>query len=195
MTTTKKTTTRTPRKAATPKPAAKKTTTRKPAKPKAEKITLTPTSLVHDIFSAISSERTTAKKLEILRNYNENFIKAVLIWNFDETIVSVLPEGEVPIQQKENADKNPNTNIRKEWDKFYNFVKGGNDGMSRLKKETMFINILEQLHLVKQRLFVLKRIKNLIQSQRLGNLFRAYRTSLGKSFVMGKGINIIQILR
>ena len=113
MTTTKKTTTRT-RKTATPKPAAKKTTTRKPATPKAEKITLTPTSLVHDIFSAISSERTKAKKLEILRNYNENFIKAVLIWNFDETIVSVLPEGEVPIQQKENADKNPNTNIRKE---------------------------------------------------------------------------------
>ena len=146
MTTTKKTTTRTPRKAQHLNLRAKKTTTRKPAKPKAEKITLTPTSLVHDIFSAISSERTKAKKLEILRNYNENFIKAVLIWNFDETIVSVLPEGEVPIQQKENADKNPNTNIRKEWDKFYNFVKGGNDGMSRLKKETMFINILEQLH-------------------------------------------------
>ena len=145
MTTTKKTTTRT-RKTATPKPAAKKTTTRKPATPKAEKITLTPTSLVHDIFSAISSERTKAKKLEILRNYNENFIKAVLIWNFDETIVSVLPEGEVPIQQKENADKNPNTNIRKEWDKFYNFVKGGNDSLSKTRREMMFINLLRGLH-------------------------------------------------
>ena len=146
MTTTKKTTTTRTPKAATTKPAAKKTTTRKPAAPKAEKVQLTPKSYVHEIFSAVSAERTNAKKVEILQQYNENFIKSVLIWNFDETIVSVLPEGEVPVEVKENADKNPNTTIRKEWDKFYNFVKGGNDGMNRLRKETMFINILEQLH-------------------------------------------------
>jgi len=145
MTTTKKTTTRTP-KAATSKPAARKTTTRKAAAPKAEKIQLTSKSYVHEIFSAVSTERTKAKKIEILQQYNENFIKSVLIWNFDETIISVLPEGEVPVEAKEDADKNPTTTIRKEWNKFYNFVKGGNDAMNRLKKETMFINILEQLH-------------------------------------------------
>ena len=65
---------------------------------------------------------------------------------------------------KENADKNPNTNIRKEWDKFYNFVKGGNDGMSRLKKETMFINILEQLHPGEAEVVCLAKDKNLIQN-------------------------------
>lgn len=146
MTTTKKTTTSRTRKAATPKPAAKKTTTRKPAALKTEKIKLTEKSYVHEIFSAVSVERTKAKKIEILQQYNENFIKSVLIWNFDETIVSVLPEGEVPVEAKEDADKNPSTTIRKEWNKFYNFVKGGNDAMNRLKKETMFINILEQLH-------------------------------------------------
>jgi len=146
MTTTKKTTTSRTKKAATPKPAAKKTTTRKPAAPKTEKIQLTPNSYVHEIFSAVSAERTNAKKVEILRQYNENFIKSVLIWNFDESIQSVLPEGEVPIQSKEDADQNPSSSIRKEWSKFYNFVKGGNDAMNRLKKETMFINILESFH-------------------------------------------------
>ena len=146
MTTTKKTTTTKPRKAATPKPAAKKTTTRKPAAPKAEKIQLTPNSYVHEIFSAVSAERTNAKKVEILQQYNENFIKSILIWNFDDTIISVLPGGEVPIQSKEDAEKNPSSNIRKEWTKFYNFVKGGNDGMNRLRKETMFINLLESFH-------------------------------------------------
>jgi len=146
MTTTKKTTTSRTKKAATPKPAAKKTTTRKPAAPKTEKIQLTPNSYVHEIFSAVSVERTNAKKVEILRQYNENFIKSVLIWNFDESIQSVLPEGEVPIQSKEDADQNPSSSIRKEWSKFYNFVKGGNDAMNRLKKETMFINILESFH-------------------------------------------------
>jgi hypothetical protein len=147
MTTTKKTTTSRTRKTADPKPAAKKTTTtRKPAAPKAEKIELTPTSYVHEIFSAISAERTKDKKISILQQYNENFIKSLLIWNFDASITSVLPEGEVPVQKKEDADKNPSSSIRKEWSKFYNFVKGGNDGMSKLRKETMFINMLESFH-------------------------------------------------
>jgi len=148
MTTTKKTTTSRTKKAATPKPAAKKTTTaaRKPAAPKAEKIELTSTSYVHEIFSAISTERTKSKKIEIFQQYNENFIKSLLIWNFDASIISVLPEGEVPIQAKEDAEKNPSSNIRKEWNKFYNFVKGGNDGMNKLRKETMFINMLESFH-------------------------------------------------
>lgn len=141
-TTTKKTT-------SSRKPAAaKKTTpTKTPAaKPVVEKIQLTPTSYVHEIFAAISAERTKDKKIGILQQYNENFLKSLLIWNFDDSIQSVLPEGSVPIQENENAEKSPSSNIRKEWSKFYNFVKGGNDAMNRLRKETMFINILESFH-------------------------------------------------
>jgi hypothetical protein len=143
-TTTKKTTTS--RKTST---TAKKTTTTssKPeTKPVAEKIQLTPTSYVHEIFAAVVAERTKDKKIGILRQYNENFLKSLLIWNFDDSIQSILPEGEVPIQQNENAEKSPSSNIRKEWSKFYNFVKGGNDAMNKLRKETMFINILESFH-------------------------------------------------
>lgn len=139
-TTTKKTTTS--RKTTTPK----KTTAKTPATPKAEKIELTPNSYVHEIFSAIAAERTKDKKIGILQQYNENFIKSLLIWNFDPSIQSVLPEGDVPVQAKEDAEKNPSSSIRKEWNKFYNFVKGGNDAMNKLRKETMFINMLESFH-------------------------------------------------
>jgi hypothetical protein len=38
------------------------------------------------------------------------------------------------------------SSIRKEYDKFYNFVKGGNDGLSSMRRETMFINTLQGLH-------------------------------------------------
>jgi hypothetical protein len=139
-TTTKKTTS-----SRKPSTAAKKTTTTTAAKP-AEKIQLTPTSYVHEIFAAVVAERTKDKKIGILQQYNENFIKSLLIWNFDPSVQSVLPEGEVPIQENENAEKSPSSNIRKEWSKFYNFVKGGNDAMNRLRKETMFINMLESFH-------------------------------------------------
>lgn len=148
MTTTKKTTTssKKPTSTTTTKKPVAKTTTPKVTKA-VEKIELTPSSYVHEIFAAIVAERTKEKKISILQQYNENFIKSLLIWNFDPSIESVLPEGEVPIQPKENADTTkPSSNIRKEWSKFYNFVKGGNDAMNRLRKETMFINILESLH-------------------------------------------------
>jgi hypothetical protein len=148
MTTTKKTTTsRKPSTTTTnKKPVAKKTTTPKVTQA-VEKIELTPTSYVHEIFAAVVAERTKEKKINILRQYNENFIKALLIWNFDPSIQSILPEGEVPIQPREDVDQvKPSSNIRKEWTKFYNFVKGGNDAMNRLRKETMFINLLESFH-------------------------------------------------
>jgi len=144
MTTTKKTTTNRKKPAATNTPAKKTTVSRKTT-PAVQKIELTPTSYVHEILSAASAERTKVKKIQILQQYNENFIKAILIWNFDDTVISVLPEGEVPIQEKEDSDR-PKSNIRKEWNKFYNFVRGGNDAMNKLRKETMFINILETLH-------------------------------------------------
>jgi len=146
MTTTKKTTTSRRSPSTTRKPAATKTTTPKVTKA-VEKIELSPTSYVHEIFAAVVAERTKEKKINILQQYNENFIKSLLIWNFDPSIQSVLPEGDVPIQPKENADTvPPSSNIRKEWSKFYNFVKGGNDAMNRLRKETLFINLLESFH-------------------------------------------------
>ena len=90
MTTTKRTTT-TKRKSTTTtrKPAAKKSST--------PKVVLTPSSRVDEILSAVVAERTKAKKIEILQQYNENFIKSVFIWNFDETVKSDLPPGEVPL--------------------------------------------------------------------------------------------------
>ena len=154
-TTTKKTNSR--------KPVAKKTTTTTPKTPKFTEtpVELTESSMVHEIFAAVSAQRTSAKKVEILQRYNENFIKSVLIWNFDESILSDLPAGDVPLQPKENPDQRPSSNIRKEWNKLYNFVKGGNDAMNRLRKETMFINILESLHPGEAEVLILVKDKNL----------------------------------
>ena len=38
------------------------------------------------------------------------------------------------------------TSLRREYKQLYNFVKGGNDSLSSLRRETMFIQILEVLH-------------------------------------------------
>ena len=57
--------------------------------------------------------------------------------------------------------------IRKEYSKFYNFVKGGNDSLSNLRRETMFINILEGLHPLEAEILVLVKDKRLSEKYKI----------------------------
>jgi hypothetical protein len=171
MTTTKKTTATTSR--------AKTTATKKPAAPKAKVIAeaipeLPANPFVFEILNAASKQRSNAKKVEVLKKYEHPCLKSIFIWNFDESIISALPPGDVPysavnemdsfkgtlsekiadaVEKMEELGSNSlgsqdqgRSSIRKEYQKFYNFVKGGNDGLSSLRRETMFINILQGLH-------------------------------------------------
>ena len=134
----------------------KTTSTRKTAtKPRTvtvKKKTLPPNPMVHEILEAVDSERVKTKKLEILRTYGDDSFKMVMIWNFDETVVSMLPEGSVPYQPVE-GDVQANreqgipqrTTIRNSARQFYRFVKGGDDAMNKIKRESVFINILQTL--------------------------------------------------
>ena len=51
--------------------------------------------------------------------------------------------------------------IRAEYTMFYTFLKGGNNGLSGLRRETMFINILEGLHPLEAEILVLVKDKKL----------------------------------
>ncbi len=178
MTATKKTTTR--KKAST----TKKVTATKPKKVVAQKIPDLPKNpFAYEVLDAASKMRSKANKVEVIRRYGDNSLKAVLIWNFDESIVTLLPEGEVPygsnLEDETNsgslsgkindsvnkmAEMGSNslgsqdqgtTTIRKEFTKFYNFLKGGNPGMSSLRRESMFINILQGLHPLEAEILIL----------------------------------------
>ena len=172
----------------------KKTTTK--SKTVATAIPKLPTNpFVYEVFDACSKQRTKAKKVEVLKRYAHESVMAVLIWNFDETIVSLLPEGEVPYgSTKEDSnvtgtlsDKINNAvsmmresgstslgsqdqgkaSIRAEYTKFYNFLKGGNNGLSSLRRETMFINILEGLHPLEAEILVLVKDKKLTDKYKI----------------------------
>ena len=143
----------------------------------------------YEVLEAASKQRTKTKKIEVLKTYAHDSIMAVLIWNFDESIVSLLPEGEVPYGNTREDNSMTGTlsdkindavdkmkemgsaslgsqdqgkaSIRKEYTKFYNFLKGGNDSLSSLRRETMFINILEGLHPLEAEILVLVKDKKL----------------------------------
>ncbi len=196
---TKKTTTRKPR-ATKPKATTKKPTVKKATPPKSIELPVNP--FVFEILELASSQRTTAKKVEVLQKYEDNSVKSVLIWNFDDSVVSTIPEGEVPYGDPneqtvfdgslsenianetkgglsatgQDLDGRNKTSLRKEWTTLYNFVKGGNDSLSKTRREMMFINLLRGLHPKEAELLCLVKDKQLQSKYRLtkANVQEAY---------------------
>ena len=118
----------------------KKTTTRK------TRVKLPPNPFAHEVLELASKQKTKAKKIEILQEYESDALKSILIWNFDQTVVSMIPEGTVPYNKNEVPVGTDHTSLRREWRNLYHFVKGGNDKLSSMRRETMFIQMLEGLH-------------------------------------------------
>jgi|TARA_B100000085_G_scaffold133192_1_gene121247 hypothetical protein len=110
------------------------------------KVKLPPNPFLHEILELAGKQRSKAKKVEILKEYENDALKTIFIWNFDDTVISVVPEGDVPYQKNDVPVGTDHTSLRKEYKHLYNFVKGGNDSLSSLRRETMFIQILEGLH-------------------------------------------------
>ena len=133
----------------------KKTTTRK------TRVKLPPNPFVHEVLELVDKQRTKAKKIEILQEYEDSALKAILIWNFDPTAVSVMPEGPVPYKENEVPVGTDHTSLRREWKNLYHFVKGGNDSISNIRRETMFIQMLEGLHPEEAKIICLVKDKDL----------------------------------
>ena len=175
----------------------KTTTTRKPRKPrattkkqftvKAEPETLPSNPFVYEVLELAAKQRSKAKKAEILRTYDHISLKSIFIWNFDESVISMLPEGEVPYGDSDDQsiysgtlseniakeakggesatgqdlDGRGKTSLRREYKNLYHFIKGGNDSLSSIRRETMFINMLRGLHPREAEVLILVKDKRL----------------------------------
>jgi len=122
---------------------------------------LPPNPFVHEVLEVISKQRTKTKKIELLKEYRCDSLTSLLIWNFDDSVISMLPEGEVPFEKNEVPIGTDHTSLRKEWRNLYHFVKGGNDSLSKTRRETMFIQILEGLHPDEAQILILVKDKAL----------------------------------
>ena len=136
----------------------KKTTTRKTT---TKRVKLPPNPFVHEVLDLVDSQRTKAKKIQILQEYTDDALKAILIWNFDPTAISVIPSGPVPYKENEVPVGTDHTSLRREWKNLYHFLKGGNDTLSTMRRETMFIQMLEGLHPEEAKIICLVKDKDL----------------------------------
>ena len=157
---------------------------------------------VFEVLELASKQRSNAKKVEVLKTYEHDSLKTVFIWNFDDTVISLLPDGEVPYANadeqsvyagtlSENLAKEAaggesatgqdlngrgRTSLRREYQNLYHYVKGGNDTLSTIRREMMFINLLQGLHPKEAEVLILTKDKRLTNKYKISmdNVKEAY---------------------
>jgi hypothetical protein len=153
---------------------------------------LQPNAFQYEILELVSKQRSDVKKVEVLKEYRNDALISLFIWNFDDSVVSILPPGSVPYADPSDQSsiggnltelidskaKNTNlkngayagteelmnkqrTSLRNEHTNFYIFLKGGSSTLSQIRKETIFINMLQGLHPLEAELVCLVKDKNL----------------------------------
>jgi hypothetical protein len=148
---------------------------------------------VFEVLELVSKQRSNAKKVEVLKAYEHDSLKTVFIWNFDDTVISLLPDGEVPYANtdeqsvyagtlSENLAKEAaggesatgqdlngrgRTSLRREYQNLYHYVKGGNDSLSTIRREMMFINLLQGLHPREAEVLILTKDKRLTNKYKI----------------------------
>ena len=97
--------------------------------------------LLSEVLALVSKQKTKAKKIQTLKQYESLHLKSVLIWNFDESVKSMLPDGDVPFKK--------------------------NDALRPMKREQLFMQLLEGLHPDEAEIICLVKDKNLKKKYRL----------------------------
>jgi hypothetical protein len=183
-----------------PKRTTKRTTTTKrssPEKVMEVSLDLPLNPFVFEVFSLVDKVTSNEKKIEVLKKFEHPSLKSIFIWNFDDNVLSMLPEGEVPystagedliktgtvsdhinreVEKMKFYDSNSvgytekirtgHTCLRTEYDKLINFVKSrsgvpGNSNLTSLRRESMFIEMLQGLHPLDAEIMCLTKDKKL----------------------------------
>ena len=100
--------------------------------------------LMNEVLQKVSNAKTKKEKIALLRELNTQALRSLLIINFDDSIISMLPDGAVPYKPNEAPEGTEHTVLEKEQRILYHFFKGGSK-ISQAKREQMFVGLLEGL--------------------------------------------------
>lgn len=101
--------------------------------------------LMHEVLQKVSNAKTKKEKIALLQEYNSQALRSVLIVNFDESVVSLLPPGTPPYNANEAPEGTEHTRLEQQVRLLHHFFKGGSS-VKQAKREMMFIQMLEGLH-------------------------------------------------
>lgn len=132
--------------------------------------------LISEVLQKVSNAKTKVEKVKLLQQYNSDTLRMLLIWNFDESIISAVPEGEVPYNVNDAPAGTEHTSLEHESRLFFHFIKGGNENLTKAKRENMFIQLLEGLH--KDEAEVVCMVKD----KKLGKRYKVTKAAVSEAF-------------
>ena len=102
--------------------------------------------LVSEIFTKINNAKDKPKKIEVLKQYDSAAIRQLLKGAFDPNIEWDLPPGVPPFMENDAPIGTEHTSLENEAKRLWHFVKDADPKLNKLRKEALFIQILEGLH-------------------------------------------------
>ena len=115
----------------------------------------------HEIFTKVNNAKDKQRKIEVLRQYDSPSMRQVLKGAFDPKIKWDLPEGTPPYIENEAPLGTEHTYLDQEAKRLWHFVVGADMNLTKVKKETLFIQMLEGLSADEAKLLVGVKDKNL----------------------------------
>ena len=91
--------------------------------------------------------------------YGDSDDQSIYSGSLSENIEKEAKGGESATGQ--DLDGRGKTSLRREYQNLYHFIKGGNDSLSTIRRETMFINMLRGLHPKEAQVLILVKDKRL----------------------------------
>lgn len=131
--------------------------------------------LIHEVLQKVSNAKRKDEKIKLLQEYNTPALRAILIANFDESIVSMIPEGEVPYTPNDAPDGTEHTKLEHEHRILYHFFKGGST-IPQHKRESMFIQMLEGLTDGEAKVMIL------VKDKKLGKRYKITKQCVAEAF-------------
>ena len=115
----------------------------------------------HEILTKVNNAKDKPKKIEVLRKYDTNELRMFLKGAFDPKLEWLMPEGEPPYRVNEAPVGTEHTWLKQEVKRMFHFLKGGNPQLSQMKRDNMFIQMLEGLCAEEAKLLVQAKDKEL----------------------------------
>ena len=131
--------------------------------------------LLNEVLQKVSNAKTKAQKIKLLQEYNTPALRSILIANFDESVISMLPDGEVPYKKNDAPEDTEHTKLAHEYRKLYLFFKGGAN-VSQTRRETLFIQLLEGLHQKEAE------VLTLVKDKKIGKRWKITRQCVEEAF-------------
>ena len=103
------------------------------------------TPLISEVLGKVAKAKTKEQKVRILRENDTPPLRMIIKASFDPSIEWELPEGDVPYTKNDAPEGTEHTNLTHESRLLFHFIKGGNPKLTALRRENMFIQLLEGL--------------------------------------------------